>query len=183
MKFSPLILLCLFSFGCQSLQKEPSHHNLGFENWVNGLPSGWIWYSPNTLKKAKFTIDKETKDVYEGESAVKFTVERCSDQGGAFSPGFTHEFLDAPFSGPATYMVQFAIKHEGPIRFEVGSVSHKNGEMKTIYQGNGSKDWKVLQANIDIKNEEWLRVQCNMLGPGTFIIDDIQILPHHASKE
>ncbi|MEA1972803.1 MAG: hypothetical protein U9N34_05870, partial [Candidatus Cloacimonadota bacterium] len=57
-----------------------------------------------------------------------------------------------------------------------GCVAAKGGDMKTLIEGNEEiDDWKLHEYEIDVLKDRWLRMQLNILQPGTFWIDDIKI--------
>ena len=37
------------------------------------------------------------------------------------------------------------------------------------------EDWKFYEYEIDVPEERWLKMELNILQPGTFWIDDIKI--------
>ena len=48
--------------------------------------------------------------------------------------------------------------------------------MKTLVEtGDQIDQWRQFEFEIDVPNEMWLRLQLNILKPGTFWIDDVRI--------
>jgi hypothetical protein len=57
-----------------------------------------------------------------------------------------------------------------------GSVDAKEGDMKTLIEVNEQMDeWRLLEYEIDVPKDRWLKMQLNILQPGTFWIDDVRI--------
>jgi len=176
-------LLCLFFtallLGCTKFSeevKDPSAgFNGGFEVSKHGLPVNWLMYTPNTVPNSKFEIILDKEDFKEGKQSLRFEVEECASTGGWGSPGFTNQF-DA-IEG-TTYALSFWIKNKGSeIRISAGGVSPKSGDMKTLLRSNDQiNDWKQYSYDVPIAKEfSELRIEVNVLSPGTFWIDDIQI--------
>ncbi len=120
----------------------------------------------------------QSDDFKEGKQSLRFDVKKCSSIGGRYSPGFTNEFFDTGrFEGAGIYKISFWIKNHGTT-FNVsgGSVSAKEGDMKTLIEENEEiNDWKLHEYEINVPKDSWLRMQLNILQPGTFWIDDIKI--------
>ena len=90
--------------------------------------------------------------------------------------GFTQEFDADPNS---QYMLSFWIKNDGSeFRISAGGVAPMTGDMKTLLQVSESiNDWKLYEYTIEVAEEfERLRIEVNVLQPGTFWIDDIRII-------
>ena len=57
-----------------------------------------------------------------------------------------------------------------------GGVEEQKGDMKTLLLGNDQiDDWHLFEYEIDIPKDRWLRMELNILQPGTFWIDDIKV--------
>ena len=57
-----------------------------------------------------------------------------------------------------------------------GGVEEQRGDMKTLLKGSEQIiDWTLFEYEIDIPKDRWLRMELNILHPGTFWIDDIKI--------
>jgi hypothetical protein len=81
------------------------------------------------------------------------------------------------FKGPNRYKLSFGVKNKGS-RFEVsaGGVSAKGGDMNVLIDSRETiAEWKRLTFEIDVASENWLRMQLNILQPGIFWIDGVQI--------
>lgn len=153
--------------------------NGGFEVVKNGLPVNWLMYTPNTVPEGDFKIVIDQKEFKEGKQSLRFDVVACSSAGGRFSPGFTNEFFDSgEFRGEGTYKLSFWMKNKGSkFKVSAGGVSPKQGEMKVLIESDTDvKDWTYLEYEISLAKERHLRLELNILQPGTFWIDDIQIM-------
>lgn len=180
--FILLPTLLFFIVGCMPMSEIETEKsagiNGGFEIIKNGLPVNWNMYTPKTVKDADFAIVIDTVDCKESKNSLRFIVKRCSSIGGHFSPGFTNEFLEfGKFEGKARYKLSFWVKNEGStFKISAGGVSSKNGDMKTlIEESNAITEWKLLEYIIDIPQNKWLRLELNILKPGTFWIDGVKI--------
>jgi hypothetical protein len=152
--------------------------NGGFEVSKNGLPVNWLMYTPTTVPDADFVIELDKDDFKEGTQSLRFDVKKCSSIGGWHSPGFTNEFFETGrFEGESIYKLSFWIKNNGTtFNISGGSVAAKEGDMKTLIEDNEQIDaWKLLEYEIEVPKDRWLRIQLNILQPGTFWIDDIKI--------
>ena len=178
-------LLCLIFVlsGCGPKSEKESDVsagvNGGFEITKNKLPVNWLMYTPNTVPGSDFTIGLDNTIFKEGKQSLKFEVENCSNIGGANSPGFTNQFSEVGgFQGEGVYKLSFWIKNKGTkYRVIAGGVSPFEGEMKAILEDNKDIDeWKLYEYNINIPQDMELKLELNILEPGTFWIDDIQIV-------
>ena len=154
--------------------------NGSFEVARNGLPVNWLMYTPNTVRDADFQIVMDREVFQDGRQSLKFDVVRCDSRGGSRSPGFTNEFFDVGrFRGPETYRVSFWIRNSGAeYMFVAGPVSAKTGDMRVLRRDDSVvSDWTQYGFTIQVPNEQWLRMQLNVLSPGTLWIDDVRIEP------
>jgi len=183
-KMSFLLTLCIILVlgSCKQMSEQIKDESVGmnggFEVAKTGIPVNWIMYTPNTVKDADFKIVLD-KEVYkEGKQSLRFDIINCSSIGGRFSPGFTNEFFESgKFEGEGSYKLSFWVKNEGSsFKISAGGVSAKKGNMTTLIEEMEQiSDWKLLEYQIDIPKDNWLRLELNVLQPGTFWIDDIKI--------
>ena len=183
-KTSFLITLCtlLMCGSCnqmsEKIKDESAGMNGGFEVSKNGIPVNWLMFTSNTVPDADFNIVLDKNVFKEGKQSLRFDVDKCSSAGGWKSPGFTNEFVEmGKYKGEGKYKLSFWIKNEGTeFKISAGGVSAMKGNMITLIQENKQiKDWKLLEYQIDIPKDRWLRMGLNILQQGTFWIDDIQI--------
>ena len=159
----------------EQIKDESAGMNGGFEVTKNGIPVNWLMYTPNTVPNGKFEIILDKEEFKEGKQSLKFKVEECSYNGGWGSPGFTNQF-DA--EQESTYKLSFWIKNNGTeFRVMAGGVAPKTGDMKTLLQTTEQiNDWKRYEYSVLVTEEfDQIRLEVNILKPGTFWIDDIQI--------
>lgn len=152
--------------------------NGGFEVSKKGLPVNWLIYSPATVPDADFKIELDKSIFKKGKQSLKFNVKKCSSNGGWYSPGFTNEFTSiGRFKGESVYKLSFWIKNNGTkYRVSAGGVAPYKGDMKVLVESTDSiEEWKYLEYEINVPKDRHLRMQLNILEPGTFWIDDIQI--------
>jgi len=161
------------------VETDPSARlNGGFEVSKKGLPVNWLMYSPSTVPDADFKIELDKSIFKEGKQSLKFIVNKCSSTGGWLSPGFTNEFsVTGKFEGEGVYKLSFWIKNnKSKYRINAGGVAPLKGDMKVLVESSGeTEEWKYLEYKINIPKDRYLRIELNILEPGTFWIDDIQI--------
>ena len=172
------ILLTACNQMSEQIRDNSAGLNGGFEASKNGLPVNWLMYTSNTVPNADFKIILDNKDFKEGKQSLRFDVKECEDIGGWHSPGFTNEFFEVGrYNGQARYKLSFWIKNNGSkFIITAGGVESKGGDMRTLIEGDEDiNDWKKLEYEIEVPKERWLRMQLNIMQPGTFWIDDINI--------
>lgn len=170
-----LVILVSCTKFSEHIKDESAGMNGGFEVAKNGIPANWLMYTPNTVPDGNFEIILDTEDYIEGKQSLKFKVEECSSVGGRFSPGFTNQFDIEPGN---TYTLSFWIKNNGSeFRVKAGGVSPKTGEMKTVLQSSEEiNEWEKYQFKVPVATEfDQIRIEVNILKPGIFWIDNIQI--------
>ena len=170
-----LFILCSCNQMSEQIKDESAGMNGGFEVAKNGIPVNWLMYTPNTVPNGKFEIILDKEDFKEGNQSLKFEVEECSSNGGWGSPGFTNQFEAEQGS---SYKLSFWIKNNGAkFRVMAGGVTPKTGNMKTLVQTSEQiKDWKRYEYRVPITQQfDQIRIEVNILKPGTFWIDDIQL--------
>lgn len=164
--------------GCQQFNENETNEsaglNGGFEISSNNLPVNWLMYTPNTVPNAEFEIILDKTDFKEGTQSLRFDVNSCSSTGGWHSPGFANQFPDI---GDGIYKLSFWIKNRGT-KFQVsaGGVAPNEGNMRTLIKSDQQlEEWTFYEYTINVPKERQLRMQLNILEPGIFWIDDVQI--------
>jgi len=177
-----LLGLLLILTGCQQMSEVETDTsaglNGGFEVSKKGLPVNWLMYSPTTVPDADFEIELDKSIFKEGKQSLRFKVKKCSSTGGWISPGFTNEFFGiGKFEGEGVYKLSFWIKNNGTkYRVNAGGVAPLKGDMKVLVESAEEiEEWKYLEYKINIPKDRHLKMELNILEPGTFWIDDIQI--------
>lgn len=177
-----IVSLVLMLTGCKQMSEKTTDTSVGlnggFEISKNGLPVNWLIYTPKTVPTGDFEILLDKENYKEGNQSLKFIVRECASSGGWGSPGFTNEFFEVgKFEGKSSYKLGFWIKNDGA-RFRVsgGGVSPFEGEMNILIENDEQiDDWKFLEYEIDVPEDRHLRMELNILEPGTFWIDAIKI--------
>ena len=182
-KYAFIMSLFLILSACQKMSEKETDNSVGmnggFEILKNDLPVNWLMYTPNTVPDADFKILYDNVIFKEGTQSLKFDVKKCASTGGWLSPGFTNEFSEIGTSdGESTYKLSFWIRNNGTkYRVNAGGVAPLEGDMKTLIESDEqSNDWKYLEYEINVPKDMHLRMELNILEPGTFWIDDIQIV-------
>ena len=179
---SLLIISLFFLGGCKQFSEtetDPSAGlNGGFEVVKNGLPVNWIMYTPNTVPNSDFKIKLDQQVYKQGKQSLRFDIISCTGNEGWNAPGFTNEFIDGgKFWGKGKFKLSFWVKNK-ETTFMVSSdgVSALEGNMNTLIKsGEELDDWEFFEFKIDVEEDQWLRMELNILSPGTFWIDDIRI--------
>ena len=182
-KITTIICTLFVIAGCQQFSEKETDQsaglNGGFEIAKNDLPVNWLMYTPNTVPDAEFEIVLDKTVFKEGLQSLKFDVKSCSSKGGWGSPGFTNEFFDAgKFEGEGTYRLSFWLKNDGAsFRVIAGNVAAKEGDMRTVVQSDEQlEEWKYYEFTIDVPEERHLRMELNVLSPGSLWVDDVQVV-------
>ena len=177
-----VVVICLSTVFILSSCKKFSEHisdkesglNGGFEVSQNGIPVNWLMYTANTVPNSEFEIVLDKDEFKEGVQSLNYSVVKCNSAGGWLSPGFTNQWIDR---GEGTYEINFWIKNEGTsFKFSAGGVSPKGGEMKLLVEENKDiKTWTSYKYKVEVPKDMSLRVELNILSPGSFWIDDFSI--------
>ena len=74
--------------------------------------------------------------------------------------------------------MSFWIKNNGThFKVNAGNVSPFEGEMEIILDSDEQLDeWKYFSYKINVPKERHLRMELNVIKPGTLWIDDVQII-------
>ena len=172
-------VLLLMGSSCNQMSElyinDSAGFNGGFEVVKNGLPVNWQMYTPNTVPEGQFTILLDTVNPKEGKQSLKFNVSSCSANGGWHSPGFTAQHS---VDENTTYILSCWVKNSGAeFAISAGGVSAMKGEMKLLIKDNQEySEWTRLTFRIPVSSEfNELRIQFNVLKPGAFWIDNLQL--------
>jgi len=161
-------------------------YNGSFEVTKSGLPVGWSFYTPRTVPNGDFDIVMDRTDFKEGEQSLKFVVRKCESTGGRLSPGFFTDFRIANFTPPGafesrpgeTYRISFWAKNTGSeFVFKARGVSAKEGDPGVVIRSKETINaWRQFECTYTIPPKMWLRLELNVVQPGTFWIDHLQIV-------
>jgi hypothetical protein len=149
--------------------------NGSFEYTKNGLPVNWLLYTPYTVPEGDFEIMVDTNVFKDGKQSLKFLVRECSATGGWYSPGFCNEY---PAKPGEKYRVTFWVKNDGcQFAVRIGGVSPNKGKYDTIVDSQETIDsWQFYEYHYTIPKEMTrIRIETNILKPGSFWMDDIRI--------
>ncbi len=176
------LFIIMSLLGCTNMSETEKDStagiNGGFEITKNGLPVNWLMYTSNTVPDSQFKISFDQEEFKEGKQSLRFDVDQCSSIGGRYSPGFTNEFFEiAHKNGFENCKLSFWIKNKGAkYRISAGGVSPHKGNMKTLVESDSSLlEWKYIEYQIEIPKGMHLRMEFNILEPGTVWIDDVKI--------
>ena len=57
-----------------------------------------------------------------------------------------------------------------------GPVSAKTGDMQLLVRDDSEiSEWTQFEYTINVPEQQWLRMQLNVLSPGTLWIDDVRV--------
>lgn len=175
LKFSTLLT---FSFCKAQLSESVIDHSVGmngsFEVVKNGMPVNWLVYTEKTVKEGqfKFSIDDDSK---QGNNSLKFSVVKCSEKGGWLSPGISQE---VKVKKSTNYKVTFWARNMGAeILIRINGVSSLKKDVGLSLRTSEIKeDWFEYKFTYKLpETMEKLRIEINIVKPGTIWIDDIKI--------
>jgi hypothetical protein len=165
--------------GCSALSERTVDPTAGmngsFEITKAGLPVNWIVYTPKTVPIADFDVVVDTVQFKDGRQSLKFVVRRSSPRGGRLSPGLSQVFKG---NSGETFRVSFWAKNEGSeFVARVGGVGATTGVYDTVVKSRETiADWRHFEHTYTIPPQmNALRLEMNVLQPGTLWIDDIRI--------
>jgi hypothetical protein len=170
-----IVPLCSCTRMSKHIRDKTAGMNGSFEITKSGLPVNWLVYTPETVPTGDFDIIIDTTEYKDGKQSLKFLVRDCSPGGGWWSPGFCNEFEANPGE---IFRISFFIKnHESQFLVKVGGVSVTKGEYDTIVNSDETiDDWQLFEYYYTIpENMKAIRIELNILKPGTLWIDDIKI--------
>jgi hypothetical protein len=174
-----VLVAMVYLQGCRpgsEIVRDPSAGmNGGFEVAASGLPANWWVYSPKTVPDADFDIVMDTADPKEGKQSLKFVVRKCEPTGGRLSPGIHNEFHNT--KPGETYTISFWAKNQGSaFAFTASGVKAMGGAPGNVIRSSETFDtWRRFACTNTIPPDMWLRLELNVLQPGTFWIDDVQL--------
>lgn len=173
-----MIVMLNFS-GCRALSEsviDPSAGlNGGFEIIEAGLPVNWLVYTPRTIPTGDYDLIIDTLEYKAGRNSLMFRVRDCSSAGGNRSPGFSREY---PATGSASYTLGFWVRNDGAeFRVRIGGVTAQEGHYETVVHSEEDiPTWRYYEHRFLMPEEfDRLRLEVNVLGPGTFWIDEVSI--------
>jgi len=180
-----LVGLILLS-GCTRMSKEIRDKTAGmngsFEIAKSGLPVNWLVYTPTTVPTGDFDIIIDKTEFKEGKQSLKFLVRECSSVGGWWSPGFCNEY---PANPGDIFRISFWIMNKGTEYYvKIGGITATSGKYDTIVRSNEYSDhWKLIEYYYTIPEKmKAIRIELNILQPGTFWIDDLKIEKVNSGK-
>lgn len=187
LSFTSVIVTTLFASRCTAQMSEseldPSFGiNGGFEHSKNGLPVNWLTYTNKTVKDADFDLVFDKSVIKEGKQSLKYVVRKCSGKSGRFSPGIAQEI---PVKTGEEYEISFWTKNEGTeYLFNIISVDAFNSSSgPKLQSADNSSEWirHTYQYKIPAKMKN-LRIELNIMKPGTFWIDGLAVKKIHKDK-
>jgi hypothetical protein len=149
--------------------------NGNFEITRENLPVNWILYTPQTVPSGDFDIKMDNKEFKDGVQSLHFVVRTCASTGGWHSPGLSKELSAKPGD---TYKISFWLKNNGSeFVVKTGAVSEFDEKTEIIFKSKEQIDnWKKFEYICIIpKKMKALRFEVNVLQPGDFWIDNVNI--------
>ena len=174
-------------YGCKEMSEQIRDPTAGangsFEIVRSGLPVNWLIYGPSTVPDSDFDVFPDTTTSVDGHQSLKFTVRTCSGIGGWKSPGFSQEY---PGASGDLFNISFWVKSDGAeFQFDVGGVTAFSGERgPSVMSDSTLTDWHQYELEYTLPSDmDRLRVNFNVLSPGTLWIDDTRISRHSGIVE
>jgi len=170
-----MVAVCSCTRMSKEIRDKDAGMNGSFEITKSGLPVNWLVYTPETVPKGDFDIITDTTEYKAGKQSLKFVVRECSSAGGWWSPGFCNEYQALPGE---IYRISFWVRNHGSeFHIQIGGVSATLGEYDTIVKSQETIDnWQLFEYYYTIPEKmKAIRIEMNILQPGTFWIDDLKI--------
>lgn len=159
----------------ESVTDESAGINGSFEQVKNNLPVNWLVYTPNTSGEGDFDFSFDTKNAKEGKQCLKLYVKTCSAKGGWHSPGIAQEI---PVKVNEVYKISFWLKNsESTFIVNINCVNAKQESKRlTLNSSESVNEWRYYEYKYKVPNDmEKLRIEMNVIKPGTFWIDNFKI--------
>ena len=159
----------------ETVRDEAAGLNGSFEVTQAGLPVNWLLYTPATVPTGDYELIVDTAEYKVGKQSLKFLVRACAPTGGWHSPGLAQEVEAAPGQ---TYKASFWVRNEGAaFRVRLGGVKPFEGQMETVVaSGDTIEPWQYFEYEYTMpQGFDRLRFELNILQPGAFWIDGIEI--------
>lgn len=130
---------------------------------------------PQTTGYGEFSIYPNLTDKTEGKQSLSIEVQTCSDQGGRFSPGLAKEF---EVTSGEMYVITFKVKQtetQSKITLHAVSAFQQSAE-KVIHLNQPITQWQTYSLDYQVPDDmKKLRLEINVLKPGLFQLDEVQI--------
>lgn len=166
---------CMKEFS-ETVQDEKAGLNGSFEIGKNGKPVNWLLYTQKTTGSGNFSLMLDQNISKDGKQSLRFDVSECSAEGGWKSPGLSQELKAEP---SADYVLRCWVKNQGSefsIRFN-GVSAFEKSDGPELRSAESHQDWQKIELHYKMpENMERLRMELNLLKPGTFWIDGIEIV-------
>jgi hypothetical protein len=159
----------------ESVYDKNAGFNGSFEQVKDGLPVNWLFYTEQTTGSGSFTISTDQHEVKDGKQSLRFSIVKCSDKGGRYSPGLSKEI---PVNAGEHYKISFWVKNEGTDFYaKVNAINAtEQAEGKTFHSNDNDKEWQLYECDYTIPvSMNKLRIEMNMMKPGTCWVDDIKM--------
>jgi len=149
--------------------------NGGFEVVKEGKPVNWLLYTMKTVPTGDFDISIDNNTYHGGNGSLRINVIECDPSGGNLSPGFATEI---PATPDRNHSLSFWVKNNGTeFVVHAGGVSAMSGNMQMLVKSDESAaEWTYHEYTIPVSEAfDRFRISINVLSPGSFWIDDINI--------
>jgi hypothetical protein len=146
--------------------------NGSFEITKAGLPANWSFYNSKTA--GDYAVVLDSADPKDGTQSLKFIV-RTPIMPGQRPPGFFQEFPETK-SGGACKITFWAKNVGSQFALTARAVSAFSGEEGVQIKSKDTiNQWRRFETTCNIPRKSWLRLELDILQPGDFWIDDLQI--------
>lgn len=175
--FSVLFTLqSCFQSASMAVKGDDCRMNGDFEITKQGLPVNWNYYTSEKVPDSDFDIVTDNTISVKGNNSLRFTIRKCESIGGWHSPGFFKEFKVQPGE---IYNVSFWAINKGcmlKVRAETGMKGIPGISETVVSAQETFSDWKYYSHAIQIpENNDNIRLEVNILSPGTIWFDDVRI--------
>jgi len=176
-----VFLILLQSCGLNSMSKIERDKSAGmngsFEFVKSGLPVNWSFYAVEALRNGECILKMDTNEYKNGKQSLNFVINKLDSSHYLWKkPGFFQTY-NARLG--ETYKLSFWIKNNNcEFLIRVSSEGEGMYSEKIIHSDKDIEDWKYVEYNYTVpveKNFKNIRFEVNLLKPGSFWIDDINI--------
>ncbi|MDI9320245.1 MAG: carbohydrate binding domain-containing protein [Phycisphaerales bacterium] len=159
----------------ESIENKEIGFNGSFELTKNNLPLNWLVNTVKTTGDGDFSILVDDANAKEGKQSLHFSVLKCSEKGGRFSPGIAQEI---PAQAGQSYKLSFWVKNQAST-FSItinGVNALEQQEGASIKSADTINEWKMYEMSYTMDTPmKRLRLIVAVLSPGNFWIDDIRV--------
>jgi hypothetical protein len=164
-------------FNTSIAERDPSAgFNGSFEKIIHGLPANWTIYAASDYQK-NYYLSFDTLFVKDGKQSLKFEV--LSVDTSNINQAWRRPGLNNRIDGTEgdIFKVSFWIKNSGcKFKIKIGVPGSDMNSKDIINTKKDFTEWTYFEQDYTVQDHlPFFRFELNILSPGTFWIDDVQI--------